>query len=254
MATPRQFNLTVSQSPAPRGSLYLLGCELEEVYSVVPYQDLPLGPRDRAFDRAEADQRIRRWAGAEDKPNAKYRRGFLYYDPDNPDSFEGYQLPIADVIEGELRAIPRAIFEAAGILEGARGGAAIPEADRDILRGHLTRYYRKLATAFEEASLCPPWADGEHAPLVGLDAYPEDLRPMIVGTALGRFPLEAYEGKVLSGKNKRLVEDAVAALQALLAAAEPASSSSDEGPALTAARLDQLREAELLAAELLIGR
>jgi diacylglycerol O-acyltransferase len=36
MATPRQYNLTVSQSPAPRGSLYLLGCQLEEVYSVVP--------------------------------------------------------------------------------------------------------------------------------------------------------------------------------------------------------------------------
>ncbi len=36
LAGPRQFNLTVSQSPAPRGSLYLLGCELDEVYSVVP--------------------------------------------------------------------------------------------------------------------------------------------------------------------------------------------------------------------------
>lgn len=36
LAAPRQFNLTVSQSPAPRGSLFLLGCELEEVYSVVP--------------------------------------------------------------------------------------------------------------------------------------------------------------------------------------------------------------------------
>ena len=36
LATPRQFNLTVSQSPAPRGSIYVLGCELEEVYSVVP--------------------------------------------------------------------------------------------------------------------------------------------------------------------------------------------------------------------------
>ena len=36
LATARQFNLTVSQSPAPRGSLYLLGCELDEVYSVVP--------------------------------------------------------------------------------------------------------------------------------------------------------------------------------------------------------------------------
>jgi WS/DGAT/MGAT family acyltransferase len=36
LATPRQFNLTVSQSPAPRGPLYLLGLELEDVYSVVP--------------------------------------------------------------------------------------------------------------------------------------------------------------------------------------------------------------------------
>jgi WS/DGAT/MGAT family acyltransferase len=36
LAAPRQFNLTVSQSPAPRGSIYVLGCELEEVYSVVP--------------------------------------------------------------------------------------------------------------------------------------------------------------------------------------------------------------------------
>ncbi len=36
MANPRVFNLTVSQSPAPRGALYLLGSQLEEVYSVVP--------------------------------------------------------------------------------------------------------------------------------------------------------------------------------------------------------------------------
>ena len=36
LAAPRQFNLTVSQPPAPRGSLYLLGCELEEIYSVIP--------------------------------------------------------------------------------------------------------------------------------------------------------------------------------------------------------------------------
>jgi WS/DGAT/MGAT family acyltransferase len=36
LASSRQFNLTVSQSPAPRGSLFLLGCELDEVYSVVP--------------------------------------------------------------------------------------------------------------------------------------------------------------------------------------------------------------------------
>jgi WS/DGAT/MGAT family acyltransferase len=35
MASPRTFNLTVSQSPGPR-DLSLLGCAMEEVYSVVP--------------------------------------------------------------------------------------------------------------------------------------------------------------------------------------------------------------------------
>ncbi len=36
LSGPRQFNLTISNPPAPRGSLYLLGCEMQEVYSVVP--------------------------------------------------------------------------------------------------------------------------------------------------------------------------------------------------------------------------
>ncbi len=36
MTGPSAFNVTVSQSPGPRGTLHLLGCEMEEVYSVVP--------------------------------------------------------------------------------------------------------------------------------------------------------------------------------------------------------------------------
>jgi diacylglycerol O-acyltransferase len=36
LSAPRQFNLTISNPPAPRGSLYLLGCELEVVYTAVP--------------------------------------------------------------------------------------------------------------------------------------------------------------------------------------------------------------------------
>jgi WS/DGAT/MGAT family acyltransferase len=39
LASPRVFNLTVSQSPAPRDALYMLGCEMQEVYSVVPIAD-----------------------------------------------------------------------------------------------------------------------------------------------------------------------------------------------------------------------
>jgi WS/DGAT/MGAT family acyltransferase len=39
VASPRTFNLTVSNIPGPRDPLYMLGCELEEVFPVVPIAD-----------------------------------------------------------------------------------------------------------------------------------------------------------------------------------------------------------------------
>jgi diacylglycerol O-acyltransferase len=39
MSSPRVFNLTVSQSPGPRDAIHLFGCEMDEVYSVVPIAD-----------------------------------------------------------------------------------------------------------------------------------------------------------------------------------------------------------------------
>jgi diacylglycerol O-acyltransferase / wax synthase len=39
VASPRAFNLVVSNIPGPREPLYMLGCELEEAYPVVPIAD-----------------------------------------------------------------------------------------------------------------------------------------------------------------------------------------------------------------------
>ena len=39
MAAPSTFNLVVSNIPGPREPMYLLGCELEEAYPVVPIAD-----------------------------------------------------------------------------------------------------------------------------------------------------------------------------------------------------------------------
>jgi diacylglycerol O-acyltransferase len=39
IASPRAFNLTVSNIPGPREPLYMLGCELVEAYPVVPIAD-----------------------------------------------------------------------------------------------------------------------------------------------------------------------------------------------------------------------
>jgi WS/DGAT/MGAT family acyltransferase len=89
MATPRQFNLTVSQSPAPRGSLYLLGCQLEEVYSVVPI----------AQGHALAIGMVR------------YRQELFFGCYADPDALpEIQQLP--ELIEAELRELGRAAIRA----------------------------------------------------------------------------------------------------------------------------------------------
>jgi diacylglycerol O-acyltransferase / wax synthase len=38
-ASPRSFNITVSNIPGPRDPMYMLGCEMEEAYPVVPIAD-----------------------------------------------------------------------------------------------------------------------------------------------------------------------------------------------------------------------
>lgn len=62
--------------------------------------------------------------------------------------------------------------------------------------------------------------------------------------------LETHEGKVLSAKNKKLLQDCMAALQALMAAAEPpddtpAQGTSKQALTVNAERLSQLRNAEV---------
>jgi hypothetical protein len=59
-------------------------------------------------------------------------------------------LPFADVVNGRLQAVPRAIFAVAQVLEGARGGVDLPRDVQASVRRKVESYYRKMG---EEA----PW-------------------------------------------------------------------------------------------------
>ena len=120
--------------------------------SVVPYQNLPLADEGRRWDSSAAEKRVRRWAGADDGPNAKYRKAFVWFDGDNADNFGSYKLPIADVIGGKLTGVPRAILSAGAVVGGARGGVDIPAKEMGRVKAHLVRYYRRLERT-------PPWQD-----------------------------------------------------------------------------------------------
>jgi hypothetical protein len=118
--------------------------------AVPAFQDLPLADRDRKWDGGAAEKRVRKWAGAEDKPNARYRDVHLWYDADSKDNFTAYKLLIADVVDGRLVAVPRGVMAAGNIMDGARGGIDLPKDDISRVKSHLAKYYRKMGDQ-------PPW-------------------------------------------------------------------------------------------------
>jgi len=132
--------------------------QVVDVKTVCGASDLPLASRDKGWDASAADKRVRSWAGAEEKPNAKYRRAFMVCDGDT-DQFTSYHLPFADVSNGELQAVPRGVFAAAGALQGARGGTRISEEDRAGAKAKVASYYKKMRAAFDDESIVVPWSD-----------------------------------------------------------------------------------------------
>jgi hypothetical protein len=118
--------------------------------SVTAYQDLPLADRQRQWDGDAADERVRKWAGAQDQPNEKYRKAHVWYDGDKKDNFTAYKLLVADVINGRLVAVPRAVMAAGAVMQGSRGGVDLPSKDIARVRSHLAKYYKKMDER-------PPW-------------------------------------------------------------------------------------------------
>jgi len=120
------------------------GARILEIKAVVPFQDLPLADRERGWDASAAVNRIKVLTGSEEKPSAGFKKAFVIFDSERADEFMAYKLPIADVVEGKLVAIPRGIFAAAGAIQGARTPMKISNAERKGAIRHLERYYAKM--------------------------------------------------------------------------------------------------------------
>jgi len=112
--------------------------------AVTSFQDLPLADREREWDGDAAEKRVRKWAGAQEEPNEKYRDAHVWYDADKKDTFGAYKLLIADVVGGKLTAVPRGVMAAAAVMQGSRGGVDLPQKDIDRVKSHLAKYYKKM--------------------------------------------------------------------------------------------------------------
>ena len=119
-----------------------MDAQITEVKVVIPFQDLPLAPRLASWNVAAAKERVKIHTESKQAPGPEYKGAFVWLDEDRAERFDGYKMQIADVIDGELVAVPRAIFKAATELLGNSVG--IPQEDMEGSVRHIERYYAKM--------------------------------------------------------------------------------------------------------------
>ena len=118
--------------------------------SAMPFQEeMPIADRHHKWDEESVIERLKDWAGVKDnelpdtESQEKYKQAFLWHDEEEKDQVAAYRLPVADIIEGKLTIIPRAIFAASGRING-KGGLWIPRDELPRVVNTSEKYYKKM--------------------------------------------------------------------------------------------------------------
>jgi hypothetical protein len=143
----------------------------EEIRAVIGDSGLDFADRDTAWDSAAADKRVQAWAGGDSMDWAKYAKAFFYVDESNKELLGSYKLQFADIIDGDLKAVPKAIFAVAGILNGARGGVNIPTDEQNAIKDKVAAYYAKMSKTFNDDSIKAPFEGRASAARIGEGSF-----------------------------------------------------------------------------------
>lgn len=147
------------------------------------WKRMPLGPRDQDWNADDAIGRLIEWSGGQP---SKFRTAFLYVDDKGePTSRDSYRLPIADVVDGKLVLMPRAVYAAAALLSGAHGGLPnIEDGEKDRLRDVITEIYALFQDSWNDPRVKPPWLRGgrdQHGePLAAIELPPDPEREQMI--------------------------------------------------------------------------
>lgn len=128
------------------------------------WDDMPLAGREVEWDGDAAAQRVAAACDIDgDSPDwGCYASAFLYQDDDaDPETVGAYGMGIADEIDGQRVIVPRGVFAAAGVLQGAMGGIDAPEDQIEQMRGVLDGVYARMAVEFDDSSLVAPWSQDQ---------------------------------------------------------------------------------------------
>lgn len=181
--------------------------------SVTPFQKYPLYEGD-TWDARAADQRLREFLSSDGTDDlskvdmTRYRKAFVFYDGDAPEStsrYKGQILDVQDVGNGpELVIARKAVQTLAAALQGSRGGINLSDSDREKGKTLLSRYYKlfdsvapwdreqKPAPA-EEATEEPQMLETPRVNILMLEAkWSNEMRDMLRKAVGYRFGEHSY--------------------------------------------------------------
>jgi len=121
--------------------------------NAISFQDLPVADVNTDWNVVEALKRVRAWAGGDNIDYVKYQKAFMWVDKTNANQEGSYKFQYADIINGELVAIPKAIIAIVGAISEKDGGDIIPREDKTVSLIHCRKYYKKMGMAFPAISL-----------------------------------------------------------------------------------------------------
>jgi hypothetical protein len=105
------------------------------------FSSMPIADADTSWSGDGARAALWQWADGDFR---KYRKGFLWWDQAAPDQKSSYKLPIATVVDGQLKLVPRAVTAVAQVLAGGRGGVDIPDDDMGAVQAVVNRLQKRL--------------------------------------------------------------------------------------------------------------
>lgn len=117
------------------------------VKAVKPSKSFDMAPDDTPWDEQAAIGRIREATGSTEAPSSSYRKAFLWFNEEKADDFDSYMMPFADVIDGDMMAVPKAIMACAEMMSGEGSmpdGMALPAEEMDAMRSVIGLYYEKM--------------------------------------------------------------------------------------------------------------
>jgi HK97 family phage prohead protease len=118
------------------------------VKSVPSVTDMKMASKEVPFREGEALARVKEFCGVKEKANRQYRRAFMYYDEKQADNPDSYKMLVTDIVDNEMKIIPKAVRKVSRNLEDYAEDLDLSENEYKKIKNNLIKLYEKMGKSY----------------------------------------------------------------------------------------------------------